>query len=350
MRLNQFIFSFFLIHSLFVHSQNDTIAISENINLAREQFSKNPGDGLKYAIKALDLAIKSDNKKFIGKANNTMGSAWYFLGDNDSAEAYQSKALEIQLEINDLEGIGRSYANLGTTYSEKGLNEKAIQYFLLAEKKFIAINYQLGLAKTYNSLGILFYNIKDFNNAARYYSSGIKIAKELKDEALYYSIATNLANTLSYQHKNKEALFMYMTSYAIAKRRNNFSDLVTICNSICQQYLTMDNLISAKKYNEEAIALIQKYDLSDYSKISAFGNYGIILQNEGKYKEAVLYLDSALTYTKNNEDLPKQIDLHIQLSQSLLKNNNYKRAAENLMLANKLKDSLYTKNLEEKLA
>lgn len=333
-----------------LYSQNDTIAVSQNIDLAREQFSKNPAEGLKFAIKALDLSLQSDNKKFIGKSYNTLGSAYYFLGNSDSAEVYQSKALDIQLDINDPEGLGRSYANLGTIYSEKGLNDKAIQYFLKAEKKFLDINYLLGLSKTYNSLGILFYNIKDYNNSARYYTSGLKIARELKDETLYYSIGTNLANTLSYQHKNKEALFMYMSSYNIAKRQKNFSDLVTICNSICQEYLSLNNLLSAKKYDHEALSLIRTYQLSDYFKVSAFGNHGTILQNDGKYTEAILYLDSALNYAKENATLAKQIDIHLQLSQSLLKENNYKRAVEHLKIANDLKDSLYAKNLEEKLA
>ncbi|MBA2612777.1 MAG: tetratricopeptide repeat protein [Bacteroidetes bacterium] len=340
----------FLFLNVLLYSQSDTLAVSENIELARAQFSKNPNEGLRFAITALDLAIRSDNKKFIGKANNTLGSAYYFLGNNDSAEVYQSKALEIQLELNDPEGLGRSYTNLGTIYSENGLNDKAIQYFLKAEKKFIEINYRIGLSKLYNSLGILFYNTKDFNNATRYYKNALNIARELKDETLYYSIATNLANTLSYQHKNKEALYMYLLSYNIAKRQNNFSDLATICNSICQQYLTLNNLLAAKKYDTEAMELIRKYELSDYFKISAFGNYGIILRNEGKYKEAILYLDSALNYAKESEDLLKQIDLHTELGQVLAKENRYSEALKNTFSASELKDSLYAKNLEDKLA
>ncbi|MBA3682747.1 MAG: tetratricopeptide repeat protein [Bacteroidetes bacterium] len=342
--------STFLFFNLLLNAQSDTIAVSENIELARTQFSKNPAEALKFAIKALDLATRSDNKKFIGKANNTLGSAFYFLGNNDSSEVYQSRALEIQLEINEPEGIGRSYANIGTIYSERGLNDKAIQYFLKAEKQFIEINYRLGLGKIYNSLGILFYNTKDFTNATKYYANGLKIAREIKDETLYYSLATNLANTLSYQRKNKEALFMYMSSYNIAKRQNNFADLTTICNSICQQYLTLNNLVSAKKYDTEAMELIRKYKLSDYFKISAFGNYGIILKNEGKYKEAILYLDSALNYAKQNGDLSKQIDLHTELGQALIKENRYPEALKNTFNASGLKDSLYTKNLEDKIA
>ena len=342
--------STFLFLNSLLYSQSDTLAVSENIELAREQFSKNPAEGLKFAIKALDLALQSDNKKFIAKANNTLGSAYYFLGNNDSAEVYQSRALEIQLEINDPEGLGRSYANLGTIYSERGLHDKAIQYFLKAEKQFIEINYQLGLSKIYNSLGILFYNTKDFNNATKYYASGLKIARELKDETLYYSIATNLANTLSYQHKTKEALFMYMTAYNIAKRQNNFSDLATICNSICQQYLALENIQSAKKYNGEARELISKYELSNYFKIAAFGNHGILLKNDGKIKEAIIYLDSALTFAKESGDLSKQIDLHLEISRPLLKEKRYDEAMENIYIANELKDSLYKLSLENKLA
>lgn len=350
MQLKNIVFFFFLLNPFCQFSQSDTIAVAENIELAREQFSKNPAEGLKFAIKAYDLASQSDNKKFIGKSYNTLGSAYYFLGNNDSAESYHFKALEIQQDINDDEGIGRSYTNLGNIYSEKGLNDKAINYFLIAEEKFIKINFRLGLGKLYNSIGILFYNTKDYNNAAKYYAAGLKIAREIKDEALYYAIATNLANTLSYQQKNKEALFMYMSAYNIAKRQSNFSDITTICNSICQEYLSLNNILSAKKYNAEALQLIKKYSLSDYFKISAFGNHGIILKNEDKNKEAILYLDSALTFAKENEDLSKQIELHLELSQSLRKEHRYEEAIANLFITNKLKDSLYTKNLEEKLA
>jgi tetratricopeptide (TPR) repeat protein len=336
--------------SSFLLSKNDTLVILQNIEYAREQFSKNPGVGLKFAVKALNLALKCENQKFIGKANNTLGSAYYFLGNIDSSEVYHSKALEIQLTINDPEGLGRSYANLGSIYSEKGLNDKAITYFLKAEKTFIRIKYLLGLSKTYNSLGILFYNIKDYDNSVKYYTAGLKLARELKDETLCYSIGTNFANTLSSQNKNKEALFLYMSSYNIAKKQENYSDLVTICNSICQQYLSLNNLLSARKYDYEALSIIRTYQLSDYFKVSAFGNHGIILKNVGKYEEAILYLDSALFYAKRNSALEKQIALHIELSQLFLKEKKYQRAVENLTMATELKDSLYAKNLEEKLA
>lgn len=348
-------FLLLLIGAGFSKAQNDTTEIIRNIDQARILFSDDPRKSIEISLKALQQATKAENKKFIAKAYNTIGSAYYFMSEYDSAEINHRRALELQREINDIEGIGRSYTNIGSIYSDKGLNDKAIQYFLIAEKKFNTAHYLVGQAKLNNSLGILFYNIKDYVNAIKYYRTGLKIAAGFSDQTLYYSISINLANALGDSGKLNEAITLYKLSYNIAKLNNNYSILLVVCNNLCQSYLALEpekasDLDSAKKYGTEALELLKKFEAKSQYKELAYTNHAAILGREFHFKQAIPFLDTAIQLAVEFGDLQKQIALYNQLSIAHKRNNNLTGALEALRKSANLKDTLYTKNLEAKLS
>lgn len=352
-------FLLFLSGAISVKAGTDTLEIIKNIDLARNELSDNPRKSIALSLKALQLARQNGNKKFIAKAYNTIGSAYYYLGIYDSAEVSHQQALELQLEINDTEGLGRSYTNIGSIYSDRGLNDKAIKYFLMAEKKFDQAGYRPGQAKLNNSLGILFYNIKDYSNAIKYFSNGLKIAADFNDKSLYYSITVNLANSLGDAGKLNEAIALYKESYNIAKANNNYYNLMAIYNNICQTYIVLHNadptkhifIDSVKKYDRAALQLLKEQKIEDeYYKIIAYTNHATILYNDALFKEAVPFLDSAIYFAKTHGDLQKQIGLYKQLSITFKKTNNLPGSIKALEQANYLSDSLYSKNMSEKLS
>jgi serine phosphatase RsbU (regulator of sigma subunit) len=349
--LLKYYFVFIILFSVsFSFAQKDTSEIIKIIDEARSEFARDPKLSVRLSYKALSLSTAIKSKRYISKSYNTIGSSYYFLGAIDSSEVYHSRALEIQKEINDVEGIGRSYTNLGSIYSERGMNDKALNNFLMAEESFIKVNYKVGLAKLYNSLGILFYNIRDFEGSVKYFEKGIVIVKELQDEVMYSSLSINLANALSYQGKAKEAINLYLQGYEIAKRNENFSDVTTVCNSLTHQYLSLDNVETAIRFNNEALQLIKEKDQSEYLKISAYGHKGDILDRQGKYKEALPFLDSAIIIAKRTGDLSKEMELYKQLSKTLMHNNEYDKAHNALFFAHVLKDSLYERNLQDRIS
>lgn len=344
--------------SLEFKAQNDTTEIIKTIDLARADFSDDPRKSIALSLKALELATAKDQKKFIAKSYNTIGSAYYYLGLYDSAEFSHQRALEIQREINDVEGLGRSYTNIGSIYSDKGLNDKAISYFLIAEKKFNLCGYSLGQAKLNNSLGILFYNIKDYTNAIKYYKNGLKIASSLSDQTLYYSITINLANVLGDADNLKEAIALYYRAYLAAKEKKDYSSLLVVCNNICQSYLQdfekdsskISTLDSARKYDKEALLLLKKFEENTQYKELAYTNHAIILSEDKNFKEAVPFLDTAILIAKEFKDVHKQIGLYNQLALTLKGKKDLDAALEALRQSSNLKDTLYLANLEAKLS
>lgn len=343
------IFTFFCRNGCLV-AQADTVSVQLKIDEARSLFSENPKKSLSTAFQANKLANASENQRLIAFSLNTIGSAYNYVGNNDSAIYYHQQALAIQESIHDDLGTGRSLTNIGIAYTSNGLNDKAIKCFLDAEQKFIKVKFDIGLSKLYNSMGSLFYSINDFNNSIIYYKKGIAISKKLDDVVLNYSLKINLANVYGSINMPNEALALYKESYFAIKADSNYSDLVVVCNNICHEYLELQNYTLAKHYSNEALTLIKNYDIENYLKTTAFSNQGEILAKEGRFAESVVFVDSALSMLKYSPDFNKEIGLKYQLGKMLYKSGNYQRSYEVLMDALNLKDTLYNKNLKEKLS
>lgn len=330
-------------------AQTDTVIVQQKIDEARALISENPQKSLAIAFQANTLANQTENQRLIAFSFNTIGSAYSYLCNNDSAISNHQLALDIQQTIHDELGMGRSLTNIGIVYTSIGQNDKAIKYFLEAERKFIKIKFDIGLSKLYNSIGSLFFNIKDFNNSIIYYKKGISISKKLEDVELNYSLKINLANVYGSINQPKEALALYKESYFAVKADSNYSNLIMVCNNICREYLDLKNYTLAKHYSDEALSIIEKHEIEDYLKTTTFSNQAEILAHDGRFAEAVVFVDSALSVLKNLPDLNKEIGLKYQLGKMLHKLGNSERSYEVLIDALNLKDTLYNKNLKEKL-
>lgn len=331
-------------------AQPDTALVQSRIDEARALFSADPKQSLVVAFESNRLAERAGNKRLLAFSLNTIGSAYNYIGNNDSAIAYHQQALEIQELIGDELGMGRSLTNIGIAYTSQGLNDKAIRCFVQAEQKFINIRFDTGLSKLYNSLGSLFYNIKDYTNSAHYYKKGIAISEKLDDVVLNYSLKINLANVYGSSNRPREALALYTESYHAAMADSNFSDLIIICNNMCHEYLQLNNYAGAERYSKEALAIIKTKPIEDYAKTTSFSNHAEILAKKGNYKEAVVFVDSALRMLKSSPEINKEIGLKQQLGKFLYHNKEYERSYEVFMSALDLKDTVYAKNLTEKLS
>jgi serine phosphatase RsbU (regulator of sigma subunit) len=257
--------------------------------------------------------------------------------------------LGIQQEIGDAEGQGRSFTNIGILYSDQGLNDKALKYFLKAEDCFIRCHFTLGLYKLYNSIGVMFFYTKDYPNSEKYFEEALKISGSIIDDVSKYTTYANYANTLSENQKHTRAIALYRLAYEIAKRKNNYSDWATISNNLSSEFMVLNLQEEAAKYTSESFKLINTHQLDRYLKIIPFSVSARIYEKKGEYKKAASCLDSALAIAIQYEQTAKHKELLKDLGHLLLKDGQTGKAALILDRALDLSDSLYKKNLEEKL-
>lgn len=326
-------------------AQTDSLQLADKIEEARGLFTSDPDKALKISTTAQLSASRLGNRYLEAYALNTMGSAFFYLGNIDSSIAYHLKALQIQQTDQLKIGMGRSYTNLGLCYIEKHQPEVAISYFIKAEPCFRETDYKIGLSKLYNSLGVLFYELNQYQKSETYYLKGLKIAGELNDSTALYNISANLANVYDDLGNTIKAIKSYSKAYEIAKAQAQNTDMVFIANNLASIYCKTNRYDSAWKYNEIAYRLIQEKKLDYRYKKATYGNRADILCKEKKYAEALRWVDSSAFFAVEDEDYDMLYQIRCKKENIYYQSGNYVLAYQ-LSLKNRL---LYDSLSQEKL-
>lgn len=326
-------------------AQTDSLQLANKIEEARGLFTSDPDKALKISTTAQLSASRLGNRHLEAYALNTMGSAFFYLGNIDSSITYHLKALQIQQTDQLKIGMGRSYTNLGLCYIEKHQPEVAISYFIKAEPCFRETDYKIGLSKLYNSLGVLFYELNQYQKSETYYLKGLKIAGELNDSTALYNISANLANVYDDLGNTIKAIKSYNKAYEIAKAQAQNTDMVFIANNLASMYYNANRYDSARKYNEIAYRLIQEKKLDYRYKKATYGNRADILCKEKKYAEALRWVDSSAIFAVEDGDYDMLYQIRCKKENIYYQSGNYVMAYQ-LSLKNRL---LYDSLRQEKL-
>jgi serine phosphatase RsbU (regulator of sigma subunit) len=153
------------------------------VNLSRDI---NPKTSEKYALLAIDLAIKLNDKKTVSKFSHNLGVYYYLTADYNKALEYYLYALKIREEYNDSANIAKSYNNIALLFYQKAEYQKSLDY----HHKSIQLKQKLkdfsGLASSYGNIGNIYFEIgktnKDdslFEKAKNYHTLALKIQEEI---------------------------------------------------------------------------------------------------------------------------------------------------------------------------
>ena len=177
------------------------ISTYRSISICKRK-EKNFHDAFKYVKRALALALKDQNDKYINMLYNLIGMIHYEIGDYTKArEMYFQSVRNIDSLTNKSEVLGIAYNNIGETFSKQGNFEKAHAYYnkALKEKRFL--NKPKTTAYTLQNLGKLYLMKNDYSRATSFLRESISLMDANKiDEDLTGTIeeitkAYNSANS-----------------------------------------------------------------------------------------------------------------------------------------------------------
>jgi serine phosphatase RsbU (regulator of sigma subunit)/Tfp pilus assembly protein PilF len=214
-----------------------------------------------YANKALELAVKLDNKKGISSAYNTLGNIYSELSDVSKSLAYHQKALNIREEMGD----------------------------------------QKGIAASYNNIGIIYYNLSDFTRSIEYMQKAMKIQEQLGNK---YYVAVSIGNiAVLYDKLGEDSLAMiYQTkSFSIHKELGDKIDMAASLNHLGSLYRVKKKFATSENFLRQALQLAEESDELQ-SKAETHGNFGILYYDMGKYKEAITEFEIGLELSKQLGD------------------------------------------------
>ncbi|MDJ1480954.1 histidine kinase dimerization/phosphoacceptor domain -containing protein [Cytophagaceae bacterium YF14B1] len=163
------------------------------------------------------------------------------LGDLYELEGQSSKALlALKQSLKLYQSIGYLplhgvYDLLGTVNMSLGDYKEAIRYGLLAVKTAERLDgSSMQMATIYNRLGIIYYEIKEFEQANHYFKKSIGVAQQHHDLITIHMLTANIVRTFVYLNRLEEALVYQQNvikNYPIddiTRRIINFSNFIDL--------------------------------------------------------------------------------------------------------------------------
>ncbi len=160
----------------------------------------------KYKKLAIALFKKTGAKEKQATTLKELGELYSINEQPDKAEPFLLESLALYKTINfkSLQGV---YNLLSEVNTQKGNYPESLRYALLAEKTAIAVNdTSLQLSSIYNHVGLVYYYLRQNDDAEEYWYKAFEIAKNHNDTEYVRTIGENLCSLLIRQKKEKDAL------------------------------------------------------------------------------------------------------------------------------------------------
>ncbi|MBB4804594.1 two-component sensor histidine kinase [Flavobacterium nitrogenifigens] len=160
----------------------------------------------KYKQMAIQLFKKAGAKEQQATVLKELGELYSINEQPDKAENYLKESLEIYktIKFKSLQGV---YNLLSEVNTQKGNYPESLKYALLAEKTALAVrDNSLQLSSIYNHVGLVYYYLRQNDDAEQYWFKAFEIAKKFDDTEYVRTIGENLCSLLIRQKKEKKAL------------------------------------------------------------------------------------------------------------------------------------------------
>ncbi|MCJ8152945.1 tetratricopeptide repeat protein [Chryseobacterium sp. SSA4.19] len=288
-----------------------------------------------FIILLFILSCSQNQKPKEVTENLFYNKAWEFKdkGDTDKALINFYKAKDLFLAHRDSIGAGKSLINIGIILTEKG------DYFGAQETSLDATNYfdkrspsnYEFIKSNYNNLGIASYNLKDYDNALKFYNLAIKFSNNILDTRIYLN---NKARTLQDIKDYDGALKIYNQIFKnISKNEAEYAR--TLTNLAKTKWLKNSTYNPVPELKKSLEIRLRGNDLwgqnSSYAHLADY----YISKNQ---------LDSALFFANKRYLISKRLkspDDQLEALQKLVITENPQNSKRDFILYQKLNDSIY---------
>ncbi|MBK9590165.1 MAG: tetratricopeptide repeat protein [Crocinitomicaceae bacterium] len=201
-----------------------------------------------YALRAYSLSSEIHHQYGKAKAAMSLGYAYDYHGQYDSAVYYYLESLRIYEFLNDTLGQSSALNNLGVCYFFSNQLDDALVYYKKSLQFEILAQNQNGIADSYNNMAVVFRHNGQIDSAEFYFLEARRIYIQLEN---LYGVAGTYLNTgqIALNRKNYNlAIAETKKAENYFSQNENWSDAGSAFNAIATYFLKMDQLDSARFY------------------------------------------------------------------------------------------------------
>jgi tetratricopeptide (TPR) repeat protein len=281
---------------------------------------------------ALKIFEEDGNKRDMANIFGLIGIV--YQGESNFPKALENfyKALNLCEAIGDSQGAANNTGNIGSVYFVQGDNARAIEYFSKALKKNEEIGNKNSVGSSIVNIGNVYAAQRIFDKALECYFKALKINEETGNKDAIASISGNIGGVFFGQRVYSKALEYYLKALVAGEETG---DKYTLAANLCA-------------IGEVYIAVVKDTTGTLLQNDHALGT----LMREGKAKLLVRAIDSlqkALSIYKDIHALDGMLLCYGNLSQSYKLSGDYKRALESVENYRLIKDSVFSKENNDKI-
>jgi len=258
----------------------------------------------------------------------------YLMAQKQSDQVNSIKALKML-----------SYAN-----QQIGQYNEAISYSLELLKIGDQMNDNRLISEAYTYIGNSYRLLLKFKEALNFHQLAVEKCQEIGDSALLASAYNDMGATYFENELYDDALNCFERAYDIYIVNNDTLNLGKVYNSLGIIHGQLNNLIEAKRYFLKAIYIFEQSNLNS-TIASIENNLAKLYIITGEYKIAEEYIAKSYAYASNKELVQLQLNNFRVYVDLYKKQNNYKKAFENLekfiYLHNSINNETIIKKIEQ---
>jgi len=308
---------------------------------------------LEVSLRIIEQAIsefqEAGNKEGEGDATMEYAELQMYIGKIPQSLANFEKCISLYRGTTN-KNLKKAYSCAGLLYNQTGNLDKSLEYQLKAVSMLDDSGEEsIDAAAILNYTAITYFQIKDSENADRYFSRAYKIAKKYDDQELKTMILSNEILTLMRLSREREAIY-YLKEMERDYNKLPVSSQRLLTSRALMTYITMKDYKSAAPY------VIKARNFSaDNPPTSPF--QGMFLPPLFKYHFAVKDYGTARTYADKYLVLAEHLQVtkdmetaHRMLFQLDSVASNFTSAIRHYELSQKYKDSLLNQEKNKEIA
>ncbi len=242
--------------------------------------------------------------------------------------------------------IAKYLRKQGNLYRRMGKTKQAIENYYLAIQKLDASKKDDKSLRAYIhlSLGIVHKNQQDYSTAIEEYRIAERFFKELEDENGLAQTYNNLGIVYKWLKNFDQAEKEYQKCLGYWTKLEDYKNMAKTYHNIGVLYTEMGDFEEAIHYAKKSISI----RIQNSYRIGLFSNYFLVSEaylNLGNKREFEKYLKlTQEEFKQHNTPINEYTLLTLSIAKDTLEGN-YKGAFEKISLKNRLKDSLYNREI-----
>lgn len=348
-----------------VIDENTTLKIDSILKIIKtqngvEQLKSYEALGKLYSGKKLEIALLyidslKDKSEILKNAEYIIKSdilrAYYLMQKSDISKAEELYLRNIPL-LDSLKlktEVASAYSMLGITQQKLGNYDEALESHIKALKLAQDLNFNKSkMAGFYMSLAGVYNNIDKKDLSIKYLEKAEEAFKSANIKSGLMRAKANKAMLLLSKKDYLKAISTYKESAAYFEEVNDSFSMGKIYNLIAQAYKRAKDFNTAKIWYNKALNItLQTENLKTTAII--YRDLGRVAGLEKNDKEAFYYYNKSLEVNKKSGNIRGVLDDYSLITEYYLRNNDYKNAYETEKDYQRIEDSIYSKESNDKI-